>query len=164
MINVEHVVKCELAGETEVLGENLCQCHFVHHESHMTWPRLEPGPLLWEVCDYIFLFEYLGVESILGQLGTAATPGQLYMPRVIEKMEKLVESTVFAGETELLWENLPRRHFVHHKFHLLAPGANPGHRGGKPETNGFSCGSAPYMGYCDACLSVCLFNEIVLFV
>jgi hypothetical protein len=37
-------VECELAGETEVLGENLLQYHFVHHKSHMTWPVLEPGP------------------------------------------------------------------------------------------------------------------------
>jgi hypothetical protein len=26
----------ELAGETEILGENLLQCHFDYHKSHMT--------------------------------------------------------------------------------------------------------------------------------
>jgi hypothetical protein len=35
-------------GKTEVLGENLLQRHFVHHKSHMTRPRLEPGPPRWE--------------------------------------------------------------------------------------------------------------------
>jgi hypothetical protein len=39
MISVEQSVQW-LAGETKVLGENLLQCHFVHHKSHMTWPGL----------------------------------------------------------------------------------------------------------------------------
>jgi hypothetical protein len=82
------------------------------------------------------------VESILGPLGTAATPGLLYLPRVIVKMGKLVEWTVLAGETEVLGENLPRRHFAYHKSHLSKPGANPGRRGGKPTTNSFSYGAA----------------------
>jgi hypothetical protein len=46
-------------------------------------------------------------------IGTAATPGPLCQPRVIVKMmivEKQMECR-FAGETEVLGENLPQRHF-----------------------------------------------------
>jgi hypothetical protein len=42
-MNVEQSVEWGLAGETEVLGENLPQSHFVYHKSHMTGAGLEPG-------------------------------------------------------------------------------------------------------------------------
>jgi hypothetical protein len=51
MMSVEQSVEWELAGETEVVGENLQQCHFVHDKFHMTWPGLEPGPQRWEAGD-----------------------------------------------------------------------------------------------------------------
>jgi hypothetical protein len=44
MMSVEQSVEWELAGETDVLGENLPQCHFVHQKSHTTWPDLGSKP------------------------------------------------------------------------------------------------------------------------
>jgi hypothetical protein len=38
MMSVEQSVECELEGETEVLGENLPQCHFVLPYD-LTWAR-----------------------------------------------------------------------------------------------------------------------------
>jgi hypothetical protein len=57
---------------------------------------------------YFFIFIYLVCEAI----GTAATPGLLCQPRVIVKMivEKQMECR-WAGEIEVLGENLPQRHF-----------------------------------------------------
>jgi hypothetical protein len=82
--------------------------------------------LLWEVCQD-FCRKDLGRHdtpevffsiSVSEAIGTAATPGLLYQPRVIVKMivEKQMECRL-AGETEvLLVENLPQRHFAHHKI------------------------------------------------
>jgi hypothetical protein len=60
-------------------------------------------------------------------IGTAATPGLLRQPRVIVKMivEKKEEWRL-TGETEVFRENLPRRHFVHHKSHMPRAGFEPG--------------------------------------
>jgi hypothetical protein len=43
----------ELAGETEVLGGNLPQGHFVHHKYHMICPGIEPGPPRWEALNNV---------------------------------------------------------------------------------------------------------------
>jgi hypothetical protein len=48
MVIVEQLMEWRLAGETEVLGENLPQSHFVHHKSNMTRPGLQPGQPRWE--------------------------------------------------------------------------------------------------------------------
>jgi hypothetical protein len=50
IIMMETLVEWLLAGETEVLGENLPQSRFVHHKPHML-PGHEPGPPQWEAND-----------------------------------------------------------------------------------------------------------------
>jgi hypothetical protein len=69
------------------------------------------------------LFFFLAYETI----GTAATPGLLCQPRVIMKI--IVESMMecrLAGETEVLGENLPRRHFCPSQNPTCPPGFEPG--------------------------------------
>jgi hypothetical protein len=39
-------------------------------------------------------------------------------------VEQLAEWRL-AGETEVLRENQPQRHFVHHKSHMMRPGLEP---------------------------------------
>jgi hypothetical protein len=47
----DYLVEWRLTGETEILGENLLQRHFVHHKSHLTRPGLEAGPPRWDASD-----------------------------------------------------------------------------------------------------------------
>jgi hypothetical protein len=69
-------------------------------------------------------------------IGTAATPGLLCQHRVIMKMivEKQMECRL-AGETQVLGENLPQRHFCPSRNPTWPDlDLNPGLRGGKPPT------------------------------
>jgi hypothetical protein len=53
-----------LARETEALGENLLQRHFVHHKPHMTILRLEPGPPRWEAWTFLLYgYPYSAMRS-----------------------------------------------------------------------------------------------------
>jgi hypothetical protein len=62
-------------------------------------------------------------------------------------VEKQMECR-FSGETEILGENLPQRHFCPSQNPTSPdPGSNPGLRGGKPATNRLSCGAAAIKGY-----------------
>jgi hypothetical protein len=50
-MNVEKLVEWELAGETEALGKPEPQYRFVHHNSHIIWPGIEPEPPMWKAGD-----------------------------------------------------------------------------------------------------------------
>jgi hypothetical protein len=59
-------------------------------------------------------------------------------------MKMIVDSMMecrLAGETEVLGENLPQRHFCPSQN---PTGLNPGRRGGKPATNLLSYGAAQF--------------------
>jgi hypothetical protein len=91
------------------------------------------------------VFVFLVCEAI----GTAATPGLLCQPRVIVKMimEKQMECRL-TGETVVLGENLPQRHFCPSQNPTLPyPGLNPGRRSGKLATNRLSYGAAGTYSY-----------------
>jgi hypothetical protein len=66
--------------------------------------------------------------------------------------EKFMEWRL-AGETQLLEENLPQRHFFPPNPTWPDPGSNPGHRGGKPATNRLSYGAAFDISYVNKCFS-----------
>jgi hypothetical protein len=66
-MSVEQSVGRELAGETEVLGENLPQCHFIYYKSYMTWQN--PGRRGWKPAtnhlSYGTGMEYASLEELL---------------------------------------------------------------------------------------------------
>jgi hypothetical protein len=45
---MEQLVEWELTAESEVLGENLARCHFVHHKSHIRYAGTEVELAQWE--------------------------------------------------------------------------------------------------------------------
>jgi hypothetical protein len=50
LMNVVQQVKWDLAGE------NMPQCHFIHHKSHMFWPVTEPRSPWWEASDWAMVW------------------------------------------------------------------------------------------------------------
>jgi hypothetical protein len=50
MMSVEQSLEL-MAREAEILGEDLPNCHSVHHKSNMTSSGLEAGPPRWEAGD-----------------------------------------------------------------------------------------------------------------
>jgi hypothetical protein len=69
--------------------------------------------------------------------------GLLYQSRVTDDVGQSVEWEL-AGGIEVLGENPPQCHFVHHKSYMTWSGSNPGRRGGKPATNHLRYGAAFY--------------------
>jgi hypothetical protein len=68
--------------------------------------------ILEELLPPSYIYRYHYYYLVFEAIGTAATPGLLCQPRVMVKttVEKQMECRL-AGETEVLGENLPQRHF-----------------------------------------------------
>jgi hypothetical protein len=128
-----------------------------------TWLKLHVIlvlPLDGSANNFFYYYYYLVCEVI----DTAATPGLLCQPRVIVKMivEKQMECRL-AGETEVLGEILPQRHFCPSQNPTWPdPGLNSGRRGGKPATNRLSYGAAFPANSCFSVVSIHFHKKILL--
>jgi hypothetical protein len=86
------------------------------------------------------MFRLVGGGVQLGPLGMAATdwPKGPIVPAPGDYNNGEFGGMKIGRETEILGENLPQPHSVHHKSHLTKPGQPRG----KPETNRLSYGAA----------------------
>jgi hypothetical protein len=119
--------------------QNIAISHVTQPKSYETHTKVEKRIKKTKEVN-VFIY-YMVCEAI----GTTATPGLLYQPRVIVKMivEKQMKCRL-AGETEVLGEILPQCHFRPSQNPTWPdPVWNPGRRGGKPATNRLSYGAAP---------------------
>jgi hypothetical protein len=104
MVIVEKLVEL-LAGETEVLGENLPQRQFVHHKSHMTRPGFEPGKPATNRLSY-------GAAEALPSSKTSTNFVQTTLPQMAE---------VFVRSTrnQYIWRDRARKNkfsCIHHRL------------------------------------------------
>jgi hypothetical protein len=82
----------------------------------------------------------------LGPLGTAATKRPIVLAPG-DSDDGDIGGRMIGRGTDVRGENLPQCRFVYHKPHMLCPEANPDRRGGKPETNRLSYGTALFKCY-----------------
>jgi hypothetical protein len=98
----------------------------------MISPGIEPATFQLV---FFLLMWIVGLLALRPLLAYCASFGWLIV-------EKQMECRL-AGETEVLGENLPQRHFCPSQNPTWTdPGVNPGRRGGKPATNRLSYGAA----------------------
>ena len=74
------VLNCYWQGKPNKWEKNLSHCHFVHHESHMSYLGIEPGRPRWEAGDCPSISQgtaFLLYVTVLNRL----TPNDPYMGR-----------------------------------------------------------------------------------